>query len=49
MTDASGKTGLGYQILQIWDDNQLHAISYGSQALTKASETGQPVSWNSER
>jgi len=36
MTDASGKTGLGYQILQIRDDNQLHAISYGSQALTKS-------------
>jgi len=36
MTDASGKTGLGYQILQIGDDNQMHAISYGSQALTKS-------------
>jgi len=36
MTDASGKTGLGYQVLQIGDDNQMHAISYGSQALTKS-------------
>ena len=36
MSDASGKTGLGYQILQVGDDNKLHAVSYGSQALTKS-------------
>ena len=36
MTDASGKTGLGYQVLQIGEDNQMHAVSYGSQALTKS-------------
>jgi len=36
MADASGKTGLGYQILQVGDDNKLHAVSYGSQALTKS-------------
>jgi len=36
MTDASGKTGLGYQVLQIGEDNQMHAISYGSQALTES-------------
>jgi len=36
MTDASGKTGLGFQVLQVGEDNQLHAISYGSQALTKS-------------
>jgi len=36
MTDASGKTGLGFQVLQVNEDNQLHAVSYGSQALTKS-------------
>jgi len=34
MTDASGKGGFGYQILQMGDDGQLHAIAYGRQALT---------------
>jgi len=46
MSDASGKTGLGYQILQVGDDNKLHAVSYGSQALTKSQRTGRLVSWN---
>ena len=36
MTDASGKTGLGFQVIQVGEDNQLHAVSYGSQALTKS-------------
>ena len=36
MTDASGKTGLGFQVLQVDEDNQMHAVSYGSQALTKS-------------
>jgi len=38
MTDASGKTGLGFQVLRIGEDNQLHAVSYGSQALTKSQQ-----------
>ena len=47
MTDASEKTGLGYQVLQIGDDNQMHAISYGSQALTKSQRNGRlaSLSW----
>jgi len=36
MTDASGKTCLGFQVLQVGKYNQLHAVSYGSQALTKS-------------
>jgi len=36
MTNASEKTGLGFQVLQVGEDNQLHAVSYGSQALTKS-------------
>ena len=35
MTDASGKGGLGYQILQM-GDGQLHAEAYGGQALTSS-------------
>ena len=34
MTDASGKGGFGYQILQMGDDGQLHAIAYGGQSLS---------------
>ena len=36
MTDASGKGGFGYQIIQMGDDGQLHAIAYGGQALTSS-------------
>ena len=36
MPDTSGKTGLGFQVLQVGEDNKMHAISYGSQALTKS-------------
>ena len=31
MIDASGKGGFGYQILQMGDDGQLHAVAYGGQ------------------
>ena len=34
MTDTSGKEGFGWELLQMGDDNQLHAVAYGGQALT---------------
>ena len=38
MSDAAGKNGLGYQILQRGPDGLLHAVAFGGRALTKVQQ-----------
>jgi len=35
-TDAAQKVGYGWQLLQLGEDNKLHPVSYGGQAVTRA-------------
>ena len=43
MADASEKMGYGYMMMQLGDDGNLHAVSYGAKSVTKAQSRYTPA------
>ena len=43
MADASEKMGYGYMMMQLGDDGNVHAVSYGAKSVTKAQSRYTPA------